>query len=134
MKRNLLIAAIVAALSSSLPVYATDLDPYQDYRYCGQNIARDADGKIYRSKKVLAAFKKIHPCPVTGKTYGACPGWAIDHDWSLACGGCDAVFNLMWMRNEIKSCAADYCKDRYELKMFCGPYKKPPPTNLVTPQ
>lgn len=125
---------VLAIMLVSISASAMDLDPYMDYRYCGPEIRRDVDRRITRSTKVLAAFKKIHPCPDTNKTYGSCPGWAIDHDWSLACGGCDAVFNLMWMRNEIKSCSADYCKDRYELKMFCGPRKKPPPTTLVPVQ
>lgn len=126
MKLNALLLLLL-----SVSVNAADLDPYTDYRYCGPNIARDADGSTARSTKVLAAFKKIHPCPSTGRTYGSCPGWAMDHDWPLACGGCDAVFNLSWMPNVIKSCAGTTCKDRYEIEMYCRRSNKPPPTNLI---
>lgn len=122
-----ILAFMLLASSAS----AIDLNPYMDYRYCGPNIKRDADGRISRSPKVLAAFKKIQPCPVTKKTYGSCPGWAINHDWPLANGGCDAVFNLSWMPNEAKSCAEDYCRDRYERRIFGYVVNKPPPTNLV---
>jgi hypothetical protein len=126
MKLKLLALMLVATSASAI-----DLNPYMDYRYCGPEIKRDKDGRIERSTKVLAAFKKMQPCPATNKTYGACPGWSMNHDWPLANGGCDAVFNLTWMRNEIKSCSADYCRDRYERRIFGNIVNKPPPTNLV---
>lgn len=98
---------------------AQTLDPIVDYRYAGE-VIRDADGTIHRSTKVLNAFKKIWACPSTGLHKGPCPGWAIDHVISLACGGRDAVINLAWMPDEAKSCAADYCKDRWERRVYGG--------------
>ena len=95
------------------------LDPIVDYRYAGE-VVRDADGKTLRSTRVINAFKKQWACPSTGLHKGACPGWAIDHVIPLACGGRDAVFNMAWIPDEGKSCAADYCKDRYERKVYGG--------------
>lgn len=92
-------------------VFAAD-----DPRYCGTP-ARDADGRIARSAEVLRDFKRIHPCPSTGKTYGACPGWAIDHVIPLANGGCDQIGNLQWLPNNLKSCPA-ICKDRWERNVY----------------
>lgn len=100
-------------LALSLPAYG------QDPRYCGPP-ARDADGKILRSRAVLAEFQRIYPCPSTGKTTGACPGWAIDHTVSLACGGCDSIGNLAWVPNVLKSGPGKYPKDRWERKIYCG--------------
>lgn len=95
-------------------VYAGALD---ETRYCGPP-ARDAHGVIIRSQAVLDAFQKIHPCPSTGKTTGACPGWQKNHVIPRACGGCDAVSNLDWMPVEIKTCSAWYCRDRFERKIY----------------
>ena len=103
----------------AFPADAQTLDPIVDYRYAGE-VVRDADGKTSRSTKVINAFKKQWACPSTGLHKGACPGWAIDHVIPLACGGRDAVFNMAWMPGEGKSCAADYCKDRYERKVYGG--------------
>lgn len=89
----------------------------QETRYCGTP-ERTASGAIKRSAAVLAAFKKIHPCPSTGLTTGACPGWALNHTVPLACGGCDAVNNLDWMPDQIKSCAEPWCRDRFERKVY----------------
>lgn len=92
--------------------------PLDETRYCTVTPSRDADGSISRRADVLRAFKKVHPCPATGKTTGACPGWNVDHVISLACGGCDSVSNLQWLPNEIKRCAGDKCKDRWERKVY----------------
>lgn len=63
-----------------------------------------------RSRAVVEAFKRAHPCPATCATYvregrrfvlyekcGACQ---VDHICPLACCGADAVKNLQWMRAE----------------------------------
>lgn len=92
-----------------------------DPRYCGTPV-RDADGDIVRSSAVLRAFKKIHPCPSTGLSTGACPGWSIDHVVPLACGGCDAIYNLQWLPNDQKSTAGDHAKDRFERKIYAAPF------------
>lgn len=91
-----------------------------DIRMCGEP-QRNLDGTIHRSVTVLHDYQKIHPCPSTGLTTGACPGWALDHVIPLACGGCDAIINLQWLKNSIKSCAGTECKDRWERKINCQP-------------
>ena len=48
----------------------------------------------YRSREVSREFQREHPCPSTGRTSGACPGYRKDHIEPLACGGPDEVWNL----------------------------------------
>jgi len=65
------------------------------------------------------------------QTTGSCPGWAIDHVVSLACGGADIVANLMWLPNSIKSCADPHCKDRFERKIYALSPPIPDTANCV---
>lgn len=99
--------------------HAVTLDPYTDYAMTGV-VLRNPDGTTKRDSKVISAYRKLYACPSTHKFTGACPGWALDHTRSLDCGGIDAVWNLTWMDNRIKSCAGDYCKDRYERVIYGG--------------
>ena len=46
-----------------------------------QNVA-SAGG--YRSREVTREFQREHPCPSTGLTRGACPGYRKDHIKPLA--------------------------------------------------
>ncbi len=55
---------------------------------------------LTRSPAIRAEFRKLHPCPATGKKTGACPGWQIDHREALVCGGRDDLANLQWLRTE----------------------------------
>jgi hypothetical protein len=64
-----------------------------------------------RSSQVTREFQKEHPCPSTGLTYGACPGYIKDHVKPLCKGGADAVWNLQW---QTKADAA--AKDKWECK------------------
>jgi len=91
-----------------------------DPRYCGEP-ARTESGRIKRDRKVLREFARIFPCPVTLEPVPSCPGWAIDHTITLSMGGCDSIINLTWMPNEIKSCARDWCKDRWERIYHAAP-------------
>jgi len=50
----------------------------------------------HRSREVTREFQREHPCPSTGRTSGACPGYRKDHIKALACGGPDAVSNMQW--------------------------------------
>lgn len=50
-----------------------------------------------RSSSARTAFVKANPCPVTGKTRGACPGWEVDHRIALCAGGDDAPHNMQWL-------------------------------------
>lgn len=98
--------------------WRAEAGPLDETRYCGPP-RRDAKGQIIRRADVLTAFKREHTCPVTGVSTGACPGWAIDHVIPLACGGCDAVSNLQWLPNGLKS-VATIGKDRFERKIYGG--------------
>jgi hypothetical protein len=94
--------------------------PYEEMRYCGPP-KRGALGEIIRDQKAIYYFRKIHKCPSTGLKTGACPGWSIDHPVPLACGGCDAVSNMAWMPNTIKTGKSKYSKDRWERKVYARP-------------
>jgi hypothetical protein len=61
---------------------------------------RDASGHIARSGQAKTAFKKANPCPSTGKPYGSCPGYVIDHVLPLKRGGADAPYNMQWQTIE----------------------------------
>ena len=113
---KLLLLALLAF--PALAIAATDA------RICGEP-QRTAAGTIKRSKAVLRAYQKIHPCPSTGRTTGKCPGWSLDHVIPLTCGGCDSIENLQWLKNSIKSCAGTYCKDRWERAINCVPLDLP---------
>lgn len=77
------------------------------------------DVRQARSMRARQAFKDMHPCPSTGNSHGACPGWAVDHVIPLACDGADAPINMQWLPLAIKSCAGTICKDRWERKVYC---------------
>lgn len=98
---------------------AQQLDPMVDYRFNGV-VRRDDEGRIARSNAVIAAFRKRWPCPVTGSTVGPCRGWAIDHIIPLDCGGVDAVYNMQWLPNEIKSARGPFSKDHFERRIYGG--------------
>ena len=93
--------------------------PLDETRYCGPP-KRDVNGRIVRRADVLAAFQKAHPCPATGLKTGACKGWQKNHAIPLACGGCDEVSNLYWANERIKTCADDWCIDRFERKVYAS--------------
>lgn len=106
----LVIAAVLIA-SSFVRAGVMDEERYQSI------VIRNADGSIHRSAAVIAAFRRIHPCPSTMKFTGACPGWSVNHVIPLACGGVDSVSNMQWLPNDIKSCAGPHCVDRFERKI-----------------
>jgi hypothetical protein len=70
-----------------------------------------ASAKQQRSASVKREFQLMHPCPATGRTSGACPGYVKDHVVPLACGGPYAVANLQWQT--IRDAKA---KDKWETK------------------
>ena len=74
-----------------------------------QGVARDAKGKIARSGEARAKFEKSHPCPSTGRTSGACPGYVVDHIKPLKRGGADSPSNMQW-----QTTAAAKAKDKWE--------------------
>jgi hypothetical protein len=72
-------------------------------------ISAPLSAREYRSRGVTREFQREHPCPSTGRTRGACPGYRKDQIKPLACGGPDAVSNLQWQT--IRDARA---KDRWE--------------------
>ena len=58
---------------------------------------RTSHGKTKRDPEQRRAYMKSHPCPSTGRTSGACPGYQVDHRQALACGGSDAPSNMEWL-------------------------------------
>jgi len=41
-------------------------------------VSRDSHGRIARSSSARSDFQQSNPCPSTGKTSGACPGYVVD--------------------------------------------------------
>jgi len=109
---------LVLALLIS-PAFGQTLDPKVDYRYTGV-VARDASGHTLRSSAVIRAFKKRWACPSTGAHIGSCPGWAVDHVIPLACSGADAVYNMQWLPDQIKSAPGKFSKDHFERRIYGG--------------
>jgi hypothetical protein len=52
--------------------------------------------KRVRDLRQRAEFRRVHPCPATGKIRGACPGYVVDHRKPLCAGGRDAPDNMQW--------------------------------------
>jgi hypothetical protein len=73
-----------------------------------------AAAREYRSSTVKHEFQRLHPCPSTGRTTGACPGYIKDHIRALDCGGPDSAANMQW-----QTVTAAKAKDRWERKS-CG--------------
>lgn len=119
MKTAFYFLILLACLLGSTATEA-QTSPLTETRYCGAP-NRDARGDIIRRADVIYAYRKIHPCPSTGKLgMGACPGWSLNHNVSLACGGCDSVSNLVWMRNDVKKIV-----DSYERKISASTPPQP---------
>jgi len=72
-------------------------------------VTRDAHGHIARSAHAKESFRRTHPCPGTGKTYGPCRGYVINHVQALKHGGADDPSNMQWQTRE-----AAKIKDRTE--------------------
>lgn len=73
--------------------------------------ATPAAAAAHRSQATTRAFQNTNPCPSTGKTTGACPGFIKDHVIPLCKGGPDAPANLQW-----QTTAAAKEKDKIECR------------------
>lgn len=60
--------------------------------------AAASGAEIARSAAEVRAFRAENPCPVTGRTRGACPGMDVDHVKPLCAGGEDHRLNMQWIR------------------------------------
>lgn len=78
-----------------------------------------AEAKTPRDSAQVRAFRLEHPCPSTGRTRGACPGWNVDHVTALCAGGADHPGNMQWITREdhrfktlvdVKECRKDRLK------------------------
>lgn len=65
-----------------------------------------------RDPRVVREFRRVYPCPTTGRTTGACPGWVVDHKYPLCAGGADSVDNMQWQSKE-----ESFVKDRIEREL-----------------
>lgn len=72
-----------------------------------------------RSSAAVREFKRLAPCPETGKSRGSCPGWIVDHIIPLCAGGADAPGNMQW-----QTVADAKAKDRDEHAQ-CRALRKP---------
>ena len=72
-----------------------------------------------RSSAAVREFKRLSPCPDTGKSRGRCPGWIVDHIIPLCAGGADAASNMQW-----QTVADAKAKDRDEHAQ-CRALRKP---------
>jgi len=63
-------------------------------------VPRDSKGRIERSRTARNDFQKSHPCPSTGKSSGACPGYVVDHVTPLKRGGADHPSNMQWQTTQ----------------------------------
>lgn len=63
-------------------------------------VARNSHGRIKRSTVAKSAFRATHPCPSTGRSTGACPGYITDHVTPLKRGGADSPSNIQWQATE----------------------------------
>ena len=72
-------------------------------------VERDARGRTARDPHAKEAFRRTHPCPSTGKKYGACPGYVVDHIRALKHGGADDPSNMQWQTR-----GAAKAKDKWE--------------------
>jgi len=65
-----------------------------------------------RDPSQVRLFRKANPCPATGSTTGACPGYVVDHTYPLCAGGLDIPANMIWQDTK-----ASYIKDRIEREL-----------------
>jgi hypothetical protein len=97
--RRLVLAAALALLGASA-MAGNSSSHHHGGSQKATGVGRDANGKIHRSQKAKDDFKKSHPCPSTGKSSGACPGYVIDHVTPLKRGGADSPSNMQWQTKE----------------------------------
>ena len=61
---------------------------------CSQQAIQSTAKK--RNPAMRSVFLSQNPCPSTGKTKGACPGYVVDHIVPIKRGGGDNPYNMQW--------------------------------------
>lgn len=103
--------ALQAALAAAF-VAALALAPYpSDAKGSGGGHSSGSHRGAHRSPEARRDFKRKQPCPATGSSRGACPGYVVDHVVPLACGGADAPSNMQW-----QTVAEGRAKDAWETR------------------
>jgi len=85
-----------------------DMARKRPWNYC-YTCERTPSGRIRRNTAAHRAFRQQNPCPATGSTTGACPGYVVDHILPLKRGGQDVPGNMQW-----QSIGEGKAKDRWE--------------------
>ena len=95
--------------SRSYSTYEAHPHRARSYSSRGHHVPSSATSHSHRSVAAKDSFKREQPCPSTGRSSGACPGYVVDHVKPLACGGADAAANMQWQR-----IAEGKAKDKWE--------------------
>jgi hypothetical protein len=100
-----ILAAGLAAVGLWLAPASATAKSYSFHPYGHSSIRcigcpRDSHGHIRRSPQAKRSFRSSHPCPSTGRTRGACPGYEVDHRQPLFKGGTDSPSNMEWLTKE----------------------------------
>jgi hypothetical protein len=99
--------ALIIVIATLMPVFGRGHHGYSGHR----SAAKSPSHAYHRSRAARNAFQSSHPCPSTGRGYGACPGYVVDHVKPLACGGADAPENMQW-----ETVSEGKAKDKWERK------------------
>src|SRR5947209_3281955 len=95
--RQFILAAAVAAVLLSPVLVAARAG---GGGYSGGGHHSTSSGTERRSRATTREFQREHPCPSTGSTSGACPGYTKDHIIALKRGGPDSPSNMQWQTKE----------------------------------
>lgn len=54
-----------------------------------------------RTQRARSDFQRLKPCPTTGRTQGACPGYTIGYIKPLRQGGANTAGNMRWQATQV---------------------------------
>jgi len=102
------VLALIAMLAAAAVASERRTAPRSEPRDQAQ-VQRGRTATTLRSSASRREFQRLHPCPSTGKSTGACAGYVVDHIIPLKRGGFDAPSNMQW-----QTVAEAKAKDRIE--------------------